>query len=172
MANERRSKNATHTALTHESLHAAVSSLGVCVWKEAGSATYYLLPTTYYPCYLLLITLTTPKYASSNRSCRWCSGHTFSESWSPVQCLCQFMRSAVARYSRPFLNRGWFPLGCLAVPLRIWDFGAFFCCFMSGSRARMRTCSFFATFSRFAVAACRAENGRARAHVLLFWHFV
>ena len=41
---------------------------------------------------------------------------------------------------------------------------------MSRSQARMRTCSFLTTFSRFAVAARRAENARARAHRRLFWH--
>ena len=76
----------------------------------------------------------------------------------------------MARRSRPFLNRGWSGSGVAPVPLVISDFGAFFCCCMSGSRARVRTCGFFATFSLFAVAARRAENGRARAHVLLFGH--
>ena len=86
--------------------------------------------------------------------------------------ISDFVRSAVAGPSRPFLVRGWSGSGVAPVPLVISDFGACFCCCMSGSRARVRTCSFFVTFSLFAVAACCAENGRARAHVLLFWHFV
>ena len=86
--------------------------------------------------------------------------------------ISDFVRSAVARHSPPFLNRGRFESGVAPVPLVISDFGACFCCCLSGSRARVRTCSFFVTFSLFAVAACCAENARARAHVLLFWHFV
>ena len=86
--------------------------------------------------------------------------------------ISDFVRSAVARRSPPFFNRGRGGSAPAPVPLVISDFGACFRCCMSGSRARVRTCSFFVTFSLFAVAACCAENARARAHVLLFWHFV
>ena len=39
--------------------------------------TYYLLPTTYYPYYLLILTPTTPKYASKGRTFRLRAVPTF-----------------------------------------------------------------------------------------------
>ena len=93
---------------TQELLNVEGGAGGICFdYRRTRKMTCMGKKLTYYPNSILLITPTTSKYASKDRAWRLRAVPTFSESWSPVQGLCQFMWSAVAGHSRPFLNSGW-----------------------------------------------------------------
>ena len=71
--------------------------------------TYYLLPTTYYPYYLLLITPTTLRKAETNHSWRLRAVAIFGPSGAPVRSFRQKIAGTKVRRSVSPAGRGWFP---------------------------------------------------------------